>query len=213
MSNFIKVKPLETDLKSGERIIKANDYAYFVTAQALAKDIEVEKKKSELAATQALLKAVKNGIAQGAELSRKKLAEQMLKASNDTITQLAKVEQDLLDVVINAVRKIIADYDNNELALAMLKNGLKLVSKSQRVIIRVHPEKMDKLMIGLKNIEHDIDFLEIMPDKELDMSDCVLESELGIVRASLNEQMQYIENAIKSAIPQEGSLTPASALI
>ncbi len=190
-----------SDLKSGERVIKAQDYAYFVKAQTLANDIEVEKKKSELAATQALLKAVQNGIAQGAEESRRQLAEQMLKASSNTSIQLAKVEKDLLDVVINSIRKIIDDYDNDELALAMVRNGLKLVCKSQRVIVRVNPEKMDKLMQGLKNIDHNIDFLEIMPDKELALSDCVLESELGIVRASLEEQMRTIESAIRSALP------------
>lgn len=201
MSNFIKIKPLVNDLKSGEKIIKAQDYAYFVKAKTLADDIEVEKKKSELAATQALLKAVQNGIEQGAEESRKQLAEQMLNAASNATAQLAKVEKDLLDVVINSIRKIIDDYDNDELALAMVRNGLKLVCKSQRVIVRVNPEKMDKLMQGLKNIDHNIDFLEIMPDKELALTDCILESELGIVRASLEEQMQTIENAIRSALP------------
>ncbi len=201
MSNFIKIKPLVNDLKSGEKIIKAQDYAYFVKAKTLADDIEVEKQKSELAATQALLKAVQNGIEQGAEESRKQLAEQMLNAASNATAQLAKVEKDLLDVVINSIRKIIDDYDNDELALAMVRNGLKLVCKSQRVIVRVNPEKMDKLMQGLKNIDHNIDFLEIMPDKELALTDCILESELGIVRASLEEQMQTIENAIRSALP------------
>jgi len=201
MSNFIKIKPLVNDLKSGEKIIKAQDYAYFVKAKTLADDIEVEKQKSELAATQALLKAVQNGIEQGAEESRKQLAEQMLNAASNATAQLAKVEKDLLDVVVNSIRKIIDDYDNDELALAMVRNGLKLVCKSQRVIVRVNPEKMDKLMQGLKNIDHNIDFLEIMPDKELALTDCILESELGIVRASLEEQMQTIENAIRSALP------------
>lgn len=201
MSNFIKIKPLETDLKVGEKIIKAHDYAYFVKAQTLAKEIEIEKKQNDLAATQALLKAVQNGISQGAKESRRQLSEQMLKASSDTIGQLAKVEKDLLDVVISAVRKIIDDYDNNELALAMVRNGLKLVCKSQRVIVRVNPDKMDQLMQGLKTLNHNIDFLEIMPDKDLAMGDCILESDLGIVRASLEEQLQHIENSIKSALP------------
>lgn len=201
MSNFIKIKPLETDLKSGERIIKGYDYAYFIKAQTLAKEIEIEKKQNDLAATQALLKAVQNGISQGAEESRRQLSEQMLTVSSDTIVQLEKVEKDLLAVVTNAVRKIIDDYDNDELTLAMVRNGLKLVCKSQRVIVRVNPDKMDQLMQGLQNLNHNIDFLEIMPDKNLAISDCVLESDLGIVRASLEEQLQHIEDSIKSALP------------
>lgn len=201
MSNFIKIKPLETDLKSGERIIKGYDYAYFIKAQTLAKEIEIEKKQNDLAATQALLKAVQNGISQGAEESRRQLSEQMLTVSSDTIVQLEKVEKDLLAVVTNAVRKIIDDYDNDELTLAMVRNGLKLVCKSQRVIVRVNPDKMDQLMQGLQNLNHNIDFLEIMPDKDLAISDCVLESDLGIVRASLEEQLQHIEDSIKSALP------------
>ncbi len=201
MSNFIKIKSLETDLKSGERIVKAHDYAYFIKSELIAKEAKENKRKGELAATEALLKAVQNGIAQGEEESRKQLSEQMLKASSDTLEQLAKVEKDLLDVVTNAVRKIIEDYDDDKLALAMVRNGLKLVCKSQRVIVRVNPKKIDKLMQGLMTLNHSIDFLEIMPDENLPDGDCVLESDIGIVRASLEEQLQHIENSIKTALP------------
>ena len=197
MSNFIKIKQLDTDLKPGERIIKANDYANFVKAEQLVKESEREKQKSELASTEALLKAVKNGIKQGEEESRRLLSEQMLKASSDVVSQLAKVEKDLSTVVVNAVRKIIDDFDDDQLALAMVKNGLKLVCKSQRVVVRVNPEKMDVLMQGIMSLDHNIDFLEIMPDVNLAVGDCVLESDIGIVRASVEEQLTHIENSIK----------------
>ena len=197
MSNFIKIKQLDTDLKPGERIIKANDYANFVKVEQLVKESEREKQKSELASTEALLKAVKNGIKQGEEESRRLLSEQMLKASSDVVSQLAKVEKDLSTVVVNAVRKIIDDFDDDQLALAMVKNGLKLVCKSQRVVVRVNPEKMDVLMQGIMSLDHNIDFLEIMPDVNLAVGDCVLESDIGIVRASVEEQLTHIENSIK----------------
>ncbi|MCK5895596.1 MAG: type III secretion system stator protein SctL [Cocleimonas sp.] len=201
MSNFVKIKPLESVLKSGERIIKATDYAYFVKAEHIARTLEDDKKRAELKSTQALLKAVQNGIAQGEEESRKQLAEQMLKASSDTLMQLAKVENDLLQVVVNAVRKIIEDYDDDALALAMVRNGLKLVCNSQRVVVRIHPAKIEKLVEGLTHLQQNLDFLEIMPDEGLLEGDCVLESDIGIVRASLSEQLQHIENSMKSALP------------
>lgn len=203
MSPFIKIKSLETELKSGERIIKANDYACFTEAEQIVKEAKANKKQGELVATQALLKAVKNGIDQGAEESRKQLAEQMLNVSSDTLRQLGKVENDLLDVVVNAVRKIIEAYDDDKLALAMVRKGLKLVCKSQRVVVRVNPKKIDQLMQGLMSLNHNIDFLEIMPDESLPDGDCVLESDIGIVRASLDEQLQHIENAIMSALPNK----------
>ncbi|HIO91501.1 MAG TPA: HrpE/YscL family type III secretion apparatus protein [Leucothrix mucor] len=197
MSNFIKIKQLETGLKSGERIIKARDYAEFVKAEDLVRDIEHEKTKSELASTEALLKAVRNGIKQGEEESRQQISDQMVKASSAAISQLTKVEKDLSLVVLNAVRKIIDDFDDDELALSMVKNGLKLVCKSQRVTVRVNPEKMDTLMQGLMSLDHNIDFLEIMPDTNLSVGECVLESDIGIVRASVEEQLLHIESSIK----------------
>jgi len=197
MSNFIKIKQLKTELKPGERIVKAKDYADFVKVKVLEREVEHEKKKSELESTQALLKAVQNGIKQGEEESNKQLSEKMLQASSAAIEQLSKVEKDLTNVVINAVRKIIDDYDNDELALEMVKNGLKLVCKSQRVTVRVNPEKMDMLMQGLMSLDHNIDFLEIMPDTNLAVGDCVLESDIGIVRASVEEQLAHIERSIR----------------
>ena len=166
MSNFIKIKPLETGLKSGEKILKAQDYANFVKVERLVKDVEREKKQSELAATEALLKAVKNGVEQGAEESKRQIADQMLQASSSVIQQLTALEVELSNVVIKAVRKIIDDFDNDELALATVRRSLKLVCKSQRVIVRVNPERIDTLMQGLMSLDHSIDFLEIMPDEE-----------------------------------------------
>ncbi|MCK5902353.1 MAG: type III secretion system stator protein SctL [Cocleimonas sp.] len=197
--SFIKIKPLETVLMSGEKIIKARTYAYFIKAEALVREAEVDKKKADLAATQALLKAVKNGIAQGEEASKQQLSDQMLKVSVANTAQLEHVEQKLAGVVVDAVRKIIEDFDDNELALSLVRKGLKLVAKSQRVVVRVHPEGMNQLMQSLMKLEHNIEFLEVMPDKSLARGDCVLESDIGIVKASVEDQLQQIEKAIKAA--------------
>ena len=58
MSKFIRINPLESGLKAGEKIIKAKDYSQIVKIEQLVRDIEKDKKKNDLACSQALLKAI-----------------------------------------------------------------------------------------------------------------------------------------------------------
>jgi len=103
-------------------------------------------------------------------------------------------------VVISAVRKIIGDYDNEKLVLEAVKKGLLPVYNSKKVAIRVNPQSIPFLSSQLDSLKHEIDFLEILPDHKLGETDCIIESDIGIVDASIDSQLKAIEDAVKHKI-------------
>ncbi len=197
MSGFIKIKDLGAVSTSGDKVLKAKDYSYYVKSQSLLNDSRQEASRSQEEASELYLKSIEKGLNQGAEEAKARLAKQILNSASSIGGQLRSIETELSEVVISAVRRIISDFDDEILVLESVRNGLTLVSKSQRVLIRANPSVIGALRESLNTVSHDIHFLEIVPDSKLSTRECILESDIGIVNASVDAQIEAIEKAIR----------------
>ncbi len=206
-SDFIDIKTSVPRIKPGVKIIKSNDYMQFKSAQELWEISQKDSKQTAIEAEKLKQKSIETGLNQGAEEAKARLAKQILKSASSMTSQLSNIEKDLSDVVIAAVRKIISDFDDDKLVLEAIKKGLVPVYQSQRVAIRVNSELIPTLSTHIDSLKHEIGFLEILPDDKLGKTDCIIESDIGIVNASIDSQLQAIEKAVKSKL--NGSLSKA----
>ena len=55
-------------------------------------------------------------------------------------------------------------------------------------------------LLGAITLMTACDFLDVVPDASLERGACLLESELGVVDASLETQLKALENALRSKI-------------
>ena len=55
-------------------------------------------------------------------------------------------------------------------------------------------------LLGAITLMTACDFLDVVPDARLERGSCLLESELGVVDASLETQLKALENALRSKI-------------
>jgi len=55
-------------------------------------------------------------------------------------------------------------------------------------------------LLGAITLMTACDFLDVVPDARLERGACLLESELGVVDASLETQLKALENALRSKI-------------
>ena len=78
------------------------------------------------------------------------------------------------------------------------------VRNQQHVTIRVAPadEKAVRAELAsmLASVPGGTSFLDVVPDARLERGACLLESELGVVDASLETQLKALENALRSKI-------------
>jgi len=205
--DFTHVKKSIPRIKPGVKIIKSNDYMQFKSAQELWEISQKDSKENVIEAEKLKLKSIESGLNQGAEEAKARLAKQILRSASSMTYQLSKIEKDLSDVVIGAVRKIISDFDDDKLVLEAIKKGLVPVYQSQRVAIRVNSELIPSLSSHIDSLKHEIGFLEILPDDKLGKTDCIIESDIGIVNASIDSQLEAIEKAVKSKL--NGTLNKA----
>ena len=200
VANFIQLNGLAPQVKPGVKVIKSDDYVQYKTAKDLWHESQKDIEKNKAEAEQLRLNSIESGLIKGAEEAKARMASQMLKSASSLMTQLSDIEKDLTDVVIAAVRKIIADYDNDELVLEAVKKGLLPVYNSNKVAIRVNPQSIPFLSSQIDTLKHEIEFLEILPDPKLGETDCIIESDIGIVDASIDSQLQAIEKAVKQHV-------------
>lgn len=199
-ANFIQLKDQAPQIKPGLKVIKSEDYADYKSARELWEQSQQNIKKHEAEAAALKLKSIEHGLTKGAEEAKSRLASQVLNSASSLVKQLSEIEKDLSDVVLSAVRKIVSDFDDETLVLEAVKKGLKPVYNSQKVIIRVNPSMIPYLSERVNEMGHNVDFLEFTPDDRLSNTDCLIESDIGIVNASIEVQLQAIEKAIKGKL-------------
>ena len=200
---FLKLRENSPQLMTTVKVIKAQDYAKYQSIEALRNDIYHEKKRQEAEITELKLKSIEAGLLRGAEEAKARMAEQLLQSASSLTSQLADIEQDLVKVVKSAVRKIINDFDDEKLVLEAVKKGLIPVYKNQQVAIRVNPEMLPAVLDSVDTINHKIEFLDVQPDERLKKTDCVIESDIGIIDASIDSQLSIIEKALSVQFGQK----------
>lgn len=147
-----------------------------------------------------MTKAIKRGLEQGQEYAACQNSELMLQFAQRTDEALLNMQDELVQVVVNAVRKIVHDLDPQEKAKQVVIGGLELVRGSHKLLIRVNPQVQAAVAAQLDSIPHRFSHLEVLGDGHLDLDDCMLESDIGIVNASLEQQLQVIEQTPRAAL-------------
>ena len=199
MEKFFSVKPLGSQLNAGQQILKAADYEQMVTYEQLMQQLEQRYRQREKVAAVALAKSIQRGMEEGQERANQQASEQMVLFAGRVNDTLVKLEDELVDVVINAVRKVMRGFDQEDRVREAVLGGLELVRGSHKLLVRVHPQQHAAVTAQLEAIPHRFRSLEVVGDPQLREDDCVLESDIGIVNAGLEQQLQVIEQALRMA--------------
>ena len=196
-----KIKPTP-----GARILKSQDYATVLKAQQLLDDAQQEADRIKQEALSAYEEQKKQGYEDGVLEGQMQQAEKMLETGLQAVEYLENLEKKVVEVVTTAVRKIIGEMDDKERIVCIVKTALEQVQLRQQILIRVCPEEESIVRDNLKSMirgAHHAHGLEIIADPRLKKGDCMLESEMGVIDASLETQLRAIEKAFAAKF--EGS--------
>jgi type III secretion protein L len=199
MEKFFSIKPLGAQLHSGQQILKAADYEQMMTYEQLLQQLEQRYRQREKVAAVALAKSIQRGLEEGKGRASQQAAEQMVLFAGRVNDTLAKLEDELVELVTSAVRKVVRNLDLDERVREAVSGGLELVRGSHKLLVRVHPHQQAAVAAQLDAIPHRFSSLEVVGDAQLQPDDCILESDIGIVNAGLEQQLQVIEQALRMA--------------
>jgi len=167
------------------------------------KVIEHAKKEADLIiekAKEQYEKEKKRGYKEGLEEGKRQMSEHIIEMMGRSVTFFASIEKKIIYIVMDALEKILGEIKEEELVIRIVKNALASAQSEKRVIVRVAAEKVEIVKNKINEIMKNfpvISFIEVVPDPRRKGAGCIIESEIGIVDANLDVQLNAIEEAIK----------------
>ncbi|MDR2372435.1 MAG: HrpE/YscL family type III secretion apparatus protein [Puniceicoccales bacterium] len=187
--------------QNAEKIIQeANEKSQKILDEALDKRKQIFEEAKKYYANEAK-RGYDDGYATGKEEMAKQLAELIVKSADN----MKYLESSIAGLVVKALQRIIGEVDRRELIVNVVRQALKAVKNQQEAILKVSPQDSQSVRDKLKEILSDgiVDYLEVVADSRLKPGTCILETDLGVVDASLDVQLEAIIGAFKKVMPKD----------
>ena len=181
------------------KVLKLKDYGSIVEANQIVAAAHAEADLIRKEAQKEFERQKQLGRQEGLEAGKAEISESMVDYVSRTAAYFSKLEDTLVDLVMRALRRVIAEFDRKDVVEQVVKRALESTRNEAQVIVRVSPAQADRLQEKLQKITAafpKIQFLTVQADSRLAEDGCVLETEMGMVDASLETQLKAIEKAL-----------------
>ena len=184
------------------KLIRAEAFWAWRDAGALLAQAQQDAAAVRQAAQEAFAVEQQRGHAAGREEARREQAELMVRMADRTRSHIEGVETRLVELVSEAVRKVIDDADAGIRVRSVVQRALALVRGQKQLTLRVNPAQADALRADLDRLLATfptIECVDVAADGRIALDACLIESEIGVVEASLPAQLAALESALKGA--------------
>jgi type III secretion protein L len=162
-----------------------------------------------LAAEEIFRSRSEEGYQKGLAEGRNEYSAKIVDAVMSSVVYIEGLEVTLVKLVGEATRKIIGEMDSDEVIVRLVRQALASIRGVKKVLIRVSPrdEKAVRADLAAMLSRHDSPggFVDVIADPRLNKGECVLESDLGVVEASLETQLKNLENALDRRVRSAGT--------
>lgn len=177
-------------------VVKADDARAWLDAQQVLIDARAEAQSIVDSAKQALEAERQRGYEEGLEQARMDQTERMIETATRTVDLFASIEQKMVTLVMDALRRILSDYDEHERVVAVVRSSLAVLRNQRQLTLRLAPEHVDHVKARAASLLEafpGVGILDIAADPRLKGDAAILESEIGVVEASIASQLKAIE--------------------
>ncbi|MBK9953532.1 MAG: HrpE/YscL family type III secretion apparatus protein [Candidatus Competibacteraceae bacterium] len=206
MGAFSRVVPLEFSPLPGRRVLKARDYLAYAEAEAIVEAARRQADALRVEAEQAYEAEKQRGYQDGHDEGKLETAEQIMDVLGSTVEFYAGIEQRTGQIVMQMARKILGEFDDETLTFRVVRNALAVVRNQKQITLRVAPEQVEALKArtdALLNGFPSIHFVDVVADRRLRAGDCILETEIGVVDASIEVQLKALERSLAKRLGQD----------
>lgn len=142
----------------------------------------------------------RRGYTDGREAAKLEQSGNMLEIISQTVDYFSKVEAQMVDLVLEAVRRITNDFDDRQKVEKVVKNSLSMVRNQRQVLVRVHPEQVEKIRSQIDSFKQafpGIEQIEVVQESHIAIDACVIESDIGRVEASMSGQIEALRSTFE----------------
>ncbi len=184
---WLRAADLQVHADASAVIAAATAQADLITGQAQAA-FEAEQRR---------------GYDVGMEAAKLEAAERLMDNVAQQVEFFSRVEGRMVDLVMEAVRAVVSGFDDRERVLVTVRNVLSAARSQKQVTLRLSPDQAALIRPQLEALRTEfpgLDVLELVPDAQLGGDHCILETEVGVVEASLDTQLTALRQAFERVL-------------
>jgi type III secretion protein L len=200
MYEFTEIEADKLQLARGVKVLKAAEYNRYLGSTDLLEAAQQKAHQIESDAVQAFEAAKVKGYEEGLAASKKEHAHAMLATLKACNRFYDESLEDFSKVIMSGVKTILGKFDDVELTLLLAQQAIRSVTNQRQVTFHVNPDQVDlvKQKIGkaLKDFP-EISYVEVNGDDRIESSGCLLETKAGVIDASLESQLQALQESLQ----------------
>jgi type III secretion protein L len=199
MERFTRIKSGEIGLKPG-RVVKAEEFSTAHDAHAIIESARADAERILAEAKQVYEQERERGLAEGREAAKLEMAGQMIDTVGNIVEYIGSVEHDMVGVVSRALERILGEIDDKDLIVRVVKNALAAVRNEKHLMLRVAPDQVPVVRERMTQILSQYPIIvdvQVAGDPRLSATGCILESEIGVIDASLEGQLATLKKALE----------------
>ena len=197
-----------------DRIVRCDEYMLHAKAEEIL-EIAQKKKQKLLEHADVQIKLMKenaqsecdelfkNAQAESEKQCQQKMLEMIFSMTENGIRYFSLLEQTFVQALKDLFLKILGEIPPEERIYQLVKQSIKTLSEEKTLHISVHPDqlvllksKTDELIAQHPSLKH----IEVVADKELPIDSCLLETETGILDASIPLQLGTLIKAVQASL-------------
>ncbi len=183
-----------------DKVIKAQEFWSYRKARQAVHEANAKSKQIIEDSVAAFEDEKRRGYKEGLEAARLEQTGNMIEIISQTVNYFAKVEAQMVDLVMDGMQKIVNGFDDNEKVVKVVRSSLALVRNQKQITVKVHPSQISNLNDSLKTLFEaypGIEHIEVLGDSTLTLDACVIESDIGQVEASMSGQLQALQSTFE----------------
>lgn len=203
LSRALAPRQLSGRVAPGTRVLRAAEVAAWREAQGLVEAAAQQAQSIVESAKVAFEQERRAGYEAGLEEARLEQVERMIETVSRTVEFFARVESRLVELVVEAVRKIVADFEDTERVLIVVRNALSVLRNQKQMTLRLNPGRVAAVQARINDIlaaYPGIGYLDLVADARLQPDACILESEIGVVEASIDGQLKALADGFAKVL-------------
>lgn len=204
---MLLLKKKSFEVENAESVIKAEDVAALVKTEAIIAAAEEEAKAIAAQAQVEYENEKRRGYEDGLAAGRAEILQKKLDLVEESVKYMQKVEGEISELVIRAIKKCLSEIGNTEVVTSIVKKSMKAIVRNQReVTVKVSPAMVETVKKWSETIMAEfptLTFVEVVEDARLNDTACVVDTAAGSVEASIDGQLKALEESFRHHFSKE----------
>ncbi len=200
-----RIKSGRLHVEQGQVVLRSADYQHFLQAREITRSAQNHAREMRDQAARAYEEARRKGHQEGLAEGERQLIARHIDFVRNAIEFTARLETNICSLAKEAITKIVGEMDIDELTRKIVVRALAHYGSLPEVKLRVATRQEKQVRAQLEKMTEEskqrgIKFIRVVGDRQLRSGDCILDSPIGSVDASLDTQLAAIIKTLDDPI-------------